>query len=217
MTIATDGRRARGDASRRAVLEQATQLASVEGLDGVTIGALATATGRGKSSIATLFGDKERLQLATIDAAAEIYRASVIEPARALPRGTRRVATLLRASLDYSRERVFAGGCFFMAVAADLDSKTGPAADAVRAWMRGWNGYVESQLRFAIDAGELDAATDPERLAFELLALVETSNARSLLYRDERPYALAASAVRERLLAAGADPDDLTPLGPSTS
>lgn len=214
MTITVDGRRARGDASRRAILEQATQLASVEGLDGVTIGALATATGRGKSSIATLFGDKVHLQLATIDAAAEVYRQVVIEPARALPRGARRIAKLLRASLDYSHDRVFAGGCFFMAVMADLDSKPGPAADAVRAWMRAWTGYVESQLRFAVEADELDADTDTEQLVFELLALTETANSRSLLFGDDRPYERAASAIRDRLVAAGADPAALTPLTP---
>ncbi len=212
MMTTLDGRRARGDASRRAILERATQLASVDGLDGVTIGALATATGRGKSSIATLFGDKEHLQLATIEAAADVYRRTVIDPARTLPRGVHRVATLLRAALEYSRSRVFAGGCFFTAVAAELDAKTGAAADAVRTWMRTWNGYVESQLRFAVDARELAPGTDTELLAFELLALVETSNARSVLYRDERPYALAASAIRERLIAAGADPAALAPL-----
>lgn len=212
MTTTVDGRRARGDASRRAILKQATQLASVEGLDGVTIGTLALATGRGKSSIATLFGDKEGLQLATIEAAAEIYRRTVVEPARALPRGVRRVAGLLRASLDYSCSRVFTGGCFFMAVMSDLDSKHGAAADAVREWMRTWSGYVEHQLRVAVESGELDGDIDTERLAFELLALNETANSRSLLFHDDRPYALAASGMREHLLAAGADSAALAPL-----
>jgi AcrR family transcriptional regulator len=212
VTITMDGRRARGDASRRAVLDRATQLASVEGLDGVTIGALAAASGRGKSSIATLFGDKQQLQLATIDAAAEVFRASVVEPARAHPHGALRVATLLRAVLDYSRERVFDGGCFFAAVSADLDSKPGPAADAVRDWMRTWYGYVETQLRLAVDAGELDGAVDTRRLAFELLALTDAANTRSLLTGDDAPYAIAATGIRERLLAAGADPAALAPL-----
>ncbi|MFT4285554.1 MAG: TetR/AcrR family transcriptional regulator [Protaetiibacter sp.] len=212
MTATTDGRRLRGDASRQAVLARATQLASVEGLDGVTIGALATASGRGKSSIATLFGDKRRLQLATIDAAAEVFRATVVEPARTHPHGALRVAALLRAVLDYSRGRVFTGGCFFAAVSADLDSKPGPVADAVRDWMRSWYGYVERQLRLAVDARELDEATDTRRLAFELLALTDAANTRSLLLGGDDPYAIAASGIRERLLAAGADPAALAPL-----
>jgi AcrR family transcriptional regulator len=204
-----DGRRARGDASRRAVLATATQLASVEGLDGLSIGALATATSRSKSSIATLFGDKQHLQLATVDAAAEVFRVQVVDRARREPHGAARVAALLAAMLAYSRDRVFAGGCFFAAVSADLDSKTGPAADAVRGWMRQWYGYVEHQLHLAVEGGELDAGTDVSQLGFELVALAEAANLRSLLTDDARPYARAASAIREALLRAGAAPERL--------
>ncbi|MFJ3473315.1 TetR/AcrR family transcriptional regulator [Microbacterium maritypicum] len=198
-----DGRRARGDASRRIVLQSATDLASVEGLDGLTIGRLAEASGSSKSSIATLFQSKEGLQLATVAAAREIFTARIVEPARAYPRGVHRLAALLRNSLTYSKDRVFTGGCFFAATAADVDSKSGPVSDAVRAALVDWYGYVEAQLRHAVDASEVDA--DPEVLAFELVALNEEANSRSLLLDDARPYALAAAAMRARLRAAGAD------------
>ncbi|EQM72764.1 MULTISPECIES: TetR/AcrR family transcriptional regulator [Microbacterium] len=198
-----DGRRARGDASRRIVLQSATDLASVEGLDGLTIGRLAEASGSSKSSIATLFQSKEGLQLATVAAAREIFTARIVEPARAYPRGVHRLAALLRNSLTYSKDRVFTGGCFFAATAADVDSKSGPVSDAVRAALVDWYGYVEAQLRHAADAGEVDS--DPEVLAFELVALNEEANSRSLLLDDARPYALAAAAMRARLRAAGAD------------
>ncbi|WP_047524239.1 TetR/AcrR family transcriptional regulator [Microbacterium sp. ZOR0019] len=197
-----DGRRARGDASRRIVLDSATDLASVEGLDGLTIGRLAEASGSSKSSIATLFRSKEGLQLATVEAAREIFTAQIVEPAREHPRGVHRLAALLRNSLAYSKERVFAGGCFFAATAADVDSKSGPVSDAVRAALVDWYGYLEAQIRHAVAVGEIDA--DAEILAFELVALNEEANARSLLMDDERPYALAAAAIRARLRAAGA-------------
>lgn len=197
-----DGRRARGDASRRIVLNSATDLASVEGLDGLTIGRLAEASGSSKSSIATLFRSKEGLQLATVEAAREIFTAQIVEPAREHPRGVHRLAALLRNSLAYSKERVFTGGCFFAATAADVDSKSGPVSDAVRAALVDWYGYVEAQIRHAVAVGEIDA--DAEVLAFELVALNEEANARSLLMDDERPYALAAAAIRARLRAAGA-------------
>lgn len=198
-----DGRRARGDASRRIVLQSATDLASVEGLDGLTIGRLAEASGSSKSSIATLFRSKEGLQLATVAAAREVFTTRIVEPARAHPRGVHRLAALLHNSLTYSKDRVFTGGCFFAATAADVDSKSGPVSDAVRAALLDWYGYVEAQLRHAVDAGEITA--DPEVLAFELVALNEEANSRSLLLDDERPYALAAAAMRGRLHAAGAD------------
>jgi len=216
MTIAPeDRRRARGDASRRAVLVHATDIASVEGLDGVTIGRLAEASGHSKSSIATLFGGKEALQLAAVNAAAEIFRAHVVDPARDRPRGVPRLAALLRNSLVYSEERVFSGGCFFAATAADVDSKPGPVRDAVHGWLRDWYGYLEAQLRHAVIAGEL-ALDEPaiEQLAFELISLDNEANARSLIVRSDRPYVLAARAMRDRLLAAGADAADLAALDP---
>jgi AcrR family transcriptional regulator len=208
-----DRRRARGDASRRIILESATDLASVEGLDGLTIGRLAESSGMSKSSIATLFGGKGGLQLAAIDAAAEIFREAVVEPAREQPRGVWRLTMLLRGALDYSQRRVFTGGCFFAATAADMDSKPGPVRDAVRTWLRDWYGYLEAQVGHAADAGEIraDAAT-VRRLAFELIALDNEANARSLLTGDDAPYALAAAAMRERLLAVGADAAALQPL-----
>jgi AcrR family transcriptional regulator len=201
-----DGRRARGDASRRVVLESATDLASVDGLDGLTIGRLSEASGYSKSSIATLFQSKEGLQLATVAAAREIFVAQIIEPARSEPRGVRRLAALMRNGLVYSRDRVFTGGCFFAATAADVDSKPGPVSDAVRAGLSDWYAYVGMQIRYAVDAGEIEVE-DIDVLAFELIALDDQANSRSLLMRDERPYALAAAAMRGRLRAAGADED----------
>lgn len=201
-----DGRRARGDASRRVVLQSATDLASVDGLDGLTIGRLSEASGYSKSSIATLFQSKEGLQLATVAAAREIFVAQIVEPARSEPRGVRRLAALMRNGLVYSRDRVFTGGCFFAATAADVDSKPGPVSDAVRAGLSDWYAYVGMQIRYAVDAGEIEV-DDIEVLAFELIALDDQANSRSLLMRDERPYALAAAAMRGRLRAAGADED----------
>ncbi len=205
-SVIIDGRRARGDVSRRSVLESATDIASVEGLDGLTIGRLSGATGRSKSSIATLFGSKEGLQLAAVNAAREVFIATIIEPARREPRGVRRLAMLMRNALLYSRERVFSGGCFFAATSADVDSKPGPVNDAVRTALADWYSYVEVQLRYAIEAGELSVGDDDvEQLAFELVALDETANTRSLLMQSDKPYRLAATAIRNRLASAGAD------------
>src|SRR5688500_9661779 len=134
-----DGRRLRGDASRRVVLANAVDLASLEGLDGLSIGRLASAAAVSKSGVATLFGTKERLQLATVEAAAQRFRETVLEPARlAAPRGLRRIVALLDAWIAYSRDRVFPGGCFFAAAVADFDSKPGPVRDAIARAYESW-------------------------------------------------------------------------------
>ncbi|WP_424936178.1 MULTISPECIES: TetR/AcrR family transcriptional regulator [Bacteria] len=202
-----DGRRVRGDASRRVVLERATDLASVDGLDGLTIGRLADASGMSKSGIATLFRGKEGVQLATVEAARQIFVGRIVDPARREPRGVRRLAALLRNALEYSRDRVFRGGCFFAAAAADVDSKPGPVREAVRSALVDWYGYLQAQVVAAIHDGELAVdESEAEVLAFHLAALNEQANARSLLLHDDRPYLLAAAGMRNALRAAGADP-----------
>jgi AcrR family transcriptional regulator len=200
-----DGRRVRGDASRRIVLQRAADLASVDGLDGLSIGRLATAADVSKSGVATLFGTKERLQLATVEAATRRFRETVLEPARAEPRGIRRIALLLDRWIAYSRDRVFPGGCFFAAAAADLDAKPGPVHDAVARAFDSWGDYVEVSIGYAIEAGELDADTDASQLAFEATALLDGANARSVLSGSREPYVRARRALTARLLAAGAD------------
>ena len=208
-----DGRRLRGDASRQTVLAHATDLASVEGLDGLSIGRLAEASGRSKSSIAGLFQNKEGLQLATVDAGRAVFVSVVVEPARSRSRGLPRLVALMSNVIEYSRSRVFAGGCFFAAISADYDSKPGPVRDAVRSAIEQWYGYLEIQVRAAAGDGSLDLDDEGiEQLAFALPALYEQANARSLLYGSERPYTLAARGMRDLLLQAGADASALTAL-----
>src|ERR1039457_5376080 len=99
----SDGRRARGMRSRAAVLERSVQMASRDGLEGLTIGTLAAVLGVHKSSVFALFGSKEELQLATLSAARGVLIGHVIAPALASPEGLDRKSVVGRASC---RERV---------------------------------------------------------------------------------------------------------------
>lgn len=214
MATIIDGRRARGDRTRGVVLERATQLASVEGLSGLSIAGVAEAAAISKSGVATLFGSKERLELAVVAEAERIFVATVVEPARELPRGIGRIALLVDLWLRYSEDRVFVGGCFFAAVSAEFDSRPGHVRDAIADARHRWTGYVQASVQHAIDAGELRADTDAAQLAFELEALMDFANARSLLDpADGEPYRRARRAAADRLLAAGADAAALEPLG----
>src|SRR4051795_13268030 len=96
VTRAARRRRADGERSRAAILREAARLATVEGLDGLSLGRLADAVGISKSGLYAHFGSKEELQLATIDAASAIFEELVIEPAEAVPSGLPR----LRAYVD---------------------------------------------------------------------------------------------------------------------
>ena len=203
--IETDGRRLKGDASRRLVLDRAVDLASVEGLDGLSIGRLAEAAHVSKSGVATLFGSKERLQLAAIEAARLRFVASVIEPARGEPRGIRRIVALLDGWIAYSRGRVFAGGCFFAGVTSEFDTKPGPVRDALAAALAEWNGYIAASFGYAVVQGEVGDDEDPQQFAFESTALLDAANTRSLLSGSNQPYVFARRALVTRLRAAGAE------------
>ena len=207
-----DGRRLRGDASRRLVLDHAVDLASVGGLDGLSIGRLAEAAHVSKSGVATLFGTKERLQLAAVEAARLRFVATVIEPARVEPRGIRRIVALLDGWIAYSRGRIFAGGCFFAAAAAEFDAKPGPVRDALAAALADWSGYVTASFGYAIAQGEVDATEDPEQFAFEVTALLDAANTRSVMSGSNQPYVFARRALVARLRTAGADAERLAPL-----
>src|SRR4051812_17647982 len=118
----TDGRRARGRRTRESILDAAADLASVEGLEGLTIGRLATELGMSKSGLFAHFGSKEELQIATYAAARERFARHVVVPSRALPRGRARLEALMKDWLDYFGREVFRGGCFFKAVIPEFDS-----------------------------------------------------------------------------------------------
>ena len=194
-----DGRRARGESSRRAVMRVAVDLASVGGLEGLTIGSLATEAQLSKGGVVALFGSKQQLQLATIDAARQVFAATVVTPALDVPRGRARLEALLENWLAYSQSRVFAGGCFFAAASAELGSRPGPVRDAIADAQREWHAFLMGAIERAVAAGELDPATDPAQLAFELTALLDGANSMSLLFDSDEPYA-RARATLSRLL-----------------
>lgn len=199
MSMIADGRRARGDESRRRVMERAVDLASLGGLEGLSIGALAADTDRSKGGVVALFGTKEQLQLATVEAAREIYIERVIAPALQVRGGRARLDALVDGWLDYSETRVFAGGCFFAAAAMELGPRPGPVRDAVALAMAEWHDTVRRVIQRAIDAGELVVATEAEQLAFEVTAILDGANSASRLTDSAAPYARARVAL-QRLL-----------------
>ncbi|MCX5229892.1 TetR/AcrR family transcriptional regulator [Streptomyces sp. NBC_00233] len=201
----TDGRVERGNQTRRLVLGRTMDIASVEGLDGLSLGRIATELQLSKSGVFALFGSKEGLQLSTIRAAAAVFAENVATPLKDVPPGARRVRELCRNWLTYSSDRVFAGGCFFYAVSAEFDARTGPVHDAVAQTRRDWNAYMETSLTEAQVVGDFAADLDVEQLAFEVIALMEAANAQSVLLGDTRAYDRAERGITARLRASATD------------
>jgi AcrR family transcriptional regulator len=191
--------RAPGERSRRRVLERAVRLATIEGLDGLSIGRLAEATGMPKSSVYVLFGSKEQLQLATIDAAATGFTADVVEPALSAPPGRARLLALCEGFLSYVERRTLPGGCFFVATSAELGGRPGPVHDLVAKFQAEWRELLAREAVTAREQDELPADTDPHQLAFELAMVLAGTNLTAILHDDNTAIERAAEAVRRRL------------------
>jgi AcrR family transcriptional regulator len=188
MTTAT-----KGETTRAAILDRAVDLASVEGLDGLTIGRLAEELEMSKSGLFAHFGSKQDLQLAAVEAAARRFREAVIEPVAGTADGAPRMRAMAAAYLAHLDSGAYSGGCFWAATSAEYDDRPGPVRDAIAGALDAWLGELERQARVA-------GVADPERLAFELYAVVMGANSRYRLSGDRRVFGYAKQSV-ERLLA----------------
>lgn len=182
----------KGADTRAAILARALDLASVDGLEGLTIGRLATELEMSKSGLFAHFGSKQELQLATVAAAAERFRTAVIEPALQAPDGVPRLQAMANAYLAHLEGKGYAGGCFWAATSAEYDDRPGPVRDAIAAALDAWLGELERQARLA-------GSPDPGRFAFELYAVVMGANSRYRLSGDRAVFGYARDAV-QRLL-----------------
>jgi AcrR family transcriptional regulator len=195
----TRRRRSDGERSRRTILAAAARLATVEGLDGLSIGRLAEHIGMSKSGLYAHFGSKEELQLATIETAEAVFQAEVLEPGLAAPTPLARIEALCEAFLSHVERSVFPGGCFFASVGAELDTRPGRVRDRVAQVDRHWSELLSSLVAEAQQAGELGEGDDPQQLAFELSALLSYGNDAFLLQEDPAALARARSAIATRL------------------
>ncbi|MBH0775005.1 TetR/AcrR family transcriptional regulator [Nocardia bovistercoris] len=180
----TDQRLLRGAKSRRAVTARAVDIASLDGLDGLSFGRLAEDLDLSKAGIQTLFRTKERLQLATVEAAREAFVDAVVHPAATAPSGVPRIRALVDRWLDYAEQPLFPGGCFWGANIPIFDSHPGPVRDALRQQRRVWIATLAKQFRNAVTAGEL-TDTDPETAAFQISALLYAVNLSLRLGDDD--------------------------------
>jgi AcrR family transcriptional regulator len=183
-----DGRRARGARTRSAALAEAVQLASVEGLEGLSIAHLASRLGTAKSSVHAAFGSKEALQVSVVGRTREILIELVISPALKAKPGVARLATLGEGWMSYLEAKTFEGGCVLSSASLEMDGRPGAARDAVAAVMREWLDLLSDNVRSAVAAGEMHPETDPVQLAFELNAVGMAANWQSQLFGDAFSY-----------------------------
>jgi AcrR family transcriptional regulator len=192
-------RRADGARTSETILRAAADLASQEGLDGLTIGSLAERLGMSKSGLFAHFGSKEELQLATIEAAARRVASSVLDPALKAPRGIARLNAVCDKLMDYLAKPEFPGGCFFNMTRAEFHARPGTVRDAIAERKRYWRHLLAELAIQAQARGELAAETDPDQLAFELEAVMDAATWSVADNNKERELEHARRAVRRLL------------------
>jgi AcrR family transcriptional regulator len=185
--------------SRAVAVTAAVDLASVEGLEGITIGRLAGDLGMSKSGLVGRFGDKEALQRATLAAAVERFTAAVWEPALAAQPGLPRLEAIVDAWIAHLRGGVFPGGCFVTTASVEYDARPGPLRDDVAHAVRRWLGVLEAEARAAQAAGDLAADRDPGGVAFELHSLASGGGVAGRLLDDADALGRTRAAMRRAI------------------
>ena len=192
--------------TRQEILRVAMDIASAEGLEGLSIGRLAMELQMSKTGVIAHFGSKEKLQLATVNAARGVFFNQVVEPAIRSPRGRSRLRAMLESWIGYVERVVFRGGCFFAAASAEFDSRPGRVRDQIAALSKTWLVAIRDEIIYAQNARELRASIDPDQLAFELHAYVQEANWAFKLFNDKSAFVQARRAIAERIQSSSLKP-----------
>lgn len=185
--------------TRREILDVAADIASAEGLDGLSIGRLAAELKMSKTGIFAHFGSKEQLQIATVDRAKEVFLENVVKPALIEPRGLHRLRAMLASWLNYVEHGIFRGGCFFAAASLEFDSRPGRVRDTVAALTKLWMDALRNEIAHARERKEIPPAIVPAQLAFELHAFVQEANWAYKLFDNKAAFKRARRAIEERI------------------
>jgi AcrR family transcriptional regulator len=189
----------KGKASRAAILLAAAKLATTKGLIGLSIGDLATEVGMSKSGLYAHFKSKEELELATIATAAAIFDSEVLQPVTRVPAGIVRLKALANSFLSHLERRVFPGGCFFAAVAAELDTRPGPARDRVVEVLNSWLSLLRQCILDAQTLGEIDPQAQVDQVVFEVQAMLLAANFLFVMTSDSLRLTQARRGVEDVL------------------
>jgi AcrR family transcriptional regulator len=196
--------RADGERTREAILRAAVSLATVDGLEGLSIGNLAAALEMSKSGVYAHFDSKQDLQLATVNEAERIFDAEVIAPALAAPPGLAQLVALCDAYFDHLLRRTFPGGCFIASAALEMGTRPGPVKERVAAFQARLTELVRQLIVTSIERGELPSDEDPDALTLELNGLILAANTNFVLHQSDGAVTLARHLAHRRLAAAAA-------------
>ena len=101
--------------------------------------------------------------------------------------------------MSYLERDVFPGGCFFSAASAEFDGRPGPVRNLIAGMTKAWLDKMTQEAATAKEKNQIDAAEDPEQLAFELHALVQEANWAYQLFHKTISFERARNGIQRRL------------------
>ncbi len=180
-------------------MREAVSLATIDGLEGLSIGNLAARLGMSKSGVYAHFGSKQELQLATVDEAGQIFHAEVVAPALVATPGLAQLVAVCDAFFDHLAGQTFPGGCFFAGAVLEMGTRPGPVKEELAAFQSNFTALIRQFAVVALERHELPADEDPDALTFELNGIILAANANFVLRSDPAALELARRVVRRRL------------------
>jgi AcrR family transcriptional regulator len=189
----------KGSDTRQRILDRALALASSTGIEGLTLGTLASSLELSKSGLFAHFRSREALQVAVLEAAAERFRQFVVIPALRTPRGEPRLRALITKWVEWGSAEFQPGGCIFVSASAELDDRPGKVRDVLVQSQLDWSAMIAQAVRSAIEEGHFRADVDPEQFAFEIYGIALSYHHHKRLLRQSGSFARAQAAF-ERLV-----------------
>ncbi|MEI2731014.1 MAG: hypothetical protein V9G08_03235 [Dermatophilaceae bacterium] len=194
--------------TRARIVRHAVSAASAEGLEGITIGSLATALGMSKAGVVGPFGSKAELQVEVLDRATAEFRSAVVKPALQASAGLPRLLEVVDHWMDYLSDSPFPNGCFITAASCELDGRPGNLRDRLADVVRRWNAFLVEQVEIGQGNGDIDPAWDPAELVQIIVGLAMAAN-QSVQLLDDRNAPDRARRIMTELATgrrAGASP-----------
>lgn len=169
-----------------------------QGLEHLSIGGLAAATGMSKSGVFAHFGSREEMQLAVIHEYHQQFAQAVFFPALQAPRGLPRLRTLFANWIQRTCAELDSG-CIYISGAVEFNRCESAVRDALAASVQTWHTALHRTIEQCKTCGHLPAQADARQMLFELHGLILALHYETRFLRT--PALPRAWAGFERLLA----------------
>ena len=163
-----DAKTQKSEMTRAAIVGAGIDIATAEGLEAITLQAVADRIGMSKSGVFSRIGSREALQKAVIEEFGRRFIADVFGPAMQQPKGLPRLNAIVQRWIIRMRDVEVQQGCIYTAGAFELDDREGELRDLLFQEVTRWRAALRRTVLQAVEAGHLQPDTDADQLVGEM-------------------------------------------------